>query len=94
VQFLAQANGSPTPALQWQKDGVAIGGATDQQLLLSGVQSGDAGTYTVVASNSVSMISTAAVLTVGEKPRLLITEMEPSGSGENGQPVSIPARSI
>jgi hypothetical protein len=84
VRFDSQATGSPTPALQWQKDGQAILGATAAQLTLFNVQSNDAAVYTIAATSSAGSNSVAATLTVGPKPRLLITEVHPSGSGESG----------
>jgi hypothetical protein len=55
----------PTPALQWEKDGVDIDGATGATLVLAGVTLGDAGTYICVATNSEgSATSDAAILTV------------------------------
>jgi hypothetical protein len=82
VQFTAQANGSPTPTLKWQTNGVTV--ATGNQLVLPFVQITDAGTYTVVAANSAGTNSASVTVTVGPKPRLLITETQPSGSGESG----------
>ncbi|MBI4623879.1 MAG: immunoglobulin domain-containing protein [Verrucomicrobia bacterium] len=63
--FTVNATGSPAPSYQWNKDGVAIGGATNSTLTLSNVQSTNAGTYTVVVSNGAgSVTSNAAVLTI------------------------------
>ncbi|MBI5688898.1 MAG: immunoglobulin domain-containing protein [Verrucomicrobia bacterium] len=63
--FTVGATGSPTPGYQWRKDGVAINGATTATLSLTGVQAANAGTYTVVVSNTAgSLTSGAAVLTV------------------------------
>ncbi|HTO04623.1 MAG TPA: immunoglobulin domain-containing protein [Opitutus sp.] len=65
VSFSAVALGSPTPNLQWKKDGVAISGATSGALMLGNVSSADAATYSVVATNSAgSVTSIGAVLTV------------------------------
>lgn len=65
VSFSVVATGSPTPSLQWQKNGLAISGATSSTLSLSNVSSGDAGTYTAVATNSAgSVTSIGAVLTL------------------------------
>lgn len=59
------ASGNPTPAYQWRKDGVNIGGATISSFTLNNVQLTDAGSYSVVASNSAGQAtSDAAVLTV------------------------------
>ncbi|HWA07856.1 MAG TPA: immunoglobulin domain-containing protein [Opitutaceae bacterium] len=63
VTFTAAASGSPT--YQWRKDGNAIGGATNATLTLTSVTSANAGTYSVVATNSGgSATSNNAVLTV------------------------------
>ena len=65
VVFAVGAFGLPTPTYQWQKDGVAISGATGSTLFLPGVQAGDAGSYSVVVSNTVGAVtSVAATLTV------------------------------
>jgi sugar lactone lactonase YvrE len=65
VIFTGAASGSPTPTLQWQKDGTDIPGATGAALAFASVTAGDAGTYTLVATNSAgSATSTGAVLTV------------------------------
>jgi hypothetical protein len=65
VTFSVAVTGSPMPALQWRKDGVALAGATAATLTLSNVSTTDAGTYQAVAVNSGgSVISTGAVLTV------------------------------
>mgnify|MGYP001549484152 FL=1 len=65
VTFSAMASGTPAPTYQWRKDGVAIAGATSVSLALSSVQLTDAGTYTVVASNTAGAVtSAAAMLTV------------------------------
>ncbi len=63
VTFTAAASGSPT--FQWQKGGVAISGATNSTLTLTSVTTTNAGTYTVVATNSAGAVtSSSAVLTV------------------------------
>ncbi len=82
VQFNAAANGSPTPVLTWKTNGVTV--TTGNQLNFFGVQLTDAGTYTVIAANSAGTNSTTVTMTVGPRPRLLITEVQPSGSGEIG----------
>jgi uncharacterized repeat protein (TIGR02543 family) len=65
VAFAVGASGLPAPAYQWQKDGVAISGATGSTLFLPGVQVADAGNYSIVISNAVgSVISASATLTV------------------------------
>lgn len=65
VTLSVVASGVPTPTLQWQKNGVDIAGATSATLVLSGVQSADAGTYTCVATNTEgTATSDGAALTV------------------------------
>ena len=63
------ATGVPTPFLQWQKNGVAIPGATTASLSLVNVQPADAGSYDVVAYNlGGSTTSNPAVVTVNVPP--------------------------
>jgi len=63
--FNAVAVGTATINYQWDKNGSPIPGATFSTLTLSNVQSTDAGSYTLTASNSVGgAISSAAILTV------------------------------
>ncbi|WP_414661646.1 beta strand repeat-containing protein [Horticoccus sp. 23ND18S-11] len=65
VTFTVAATGSPTPTLQWRKNGVNISGQTGTSLTLSSVAVADGGSYTCVATNSVtSVTSNAATLTV------------------------------
>ena len=52
VTFAATASGTPTPTLQWAKDGVPIVGATAASYTISSARSADAGAYTLVATNS------------------------------------------
>jgi len=69
VTFTVAASGSPAPTLQWKKGGAAISGATTTTYTISNVLTDDAGSYTVVATNSVSSVtSNAAVLTVNTHP--------------------------
>jgi hypothetical protein len=69
VTFTALASGSPNPSYQWRKDGNALLGQTSTALTLTNVQSSDAGSYSVVASNSGgSVTSAAATLTVTGAP--------------------------
>ena len=69
VTFSAFASGTPTPAYQWQKNGVNISGATGTSYTLASVSPGDAGGYTVVATNpSGSVTSTVALLAVMVAP--------------------------
>lgn len=63
--FKSAAIGSPAPAYQWKRNGVAIPGATSASYNIGSVQMEDAGNYTVLASNIAGNVtSTSAVLTV------------------------------
>ena len=69
VSFTVSATGSPTPTLQWLKNGAAISGATDATLTLSAVTANDAASYAVTASNSAGTTTSAtATLTVNTPP--------------------------
>lgn len=83
VQLAAVASGSPTPSYQWQLNGADLPGETSGTLILSGVQSNQAGIYTVMASSSAGTNAATATLQVTAKPRLLITEVHSSGSFAN-----------
>jgi sugar lactone lactonase YvrE len=71
VIFTVVATGSPAPTYQWKKDGTAIAGATNASLTLHNVLLADAGSYTVVVTNSVSSsTSGTALLTVRVPPAI------------------------
>jgi sugar lactone lactonase YvrE len=59
------ATGAGPITYRWQKDGVAIPGATSAQYLISNVQTAHAGAYSVTVSNPVGSVTSAnATLTV------------------------------
>ena len=62
VVLVAAISGAPTPTLQWQRNGLAIAGATDAMLVLTNVQAADAGSYAVVATNAAGAVTSAAAL--------------------------------
>lgn len=65
VTFTVSAIGSPAPTYQWRKDSVTIPGATSASYTINGVQTSDAGGYSVVVSNaSGSATSDTATLSV------------------------------
>jgi hypothetical protein len=69
VAFSSLAASAPAPTYQWYFNGTALAGATGAGLNLSGVQSSNAGNYTVVATNELgSVTSNVAVLTVTAVP--------------------------
>lgn len=68
--FTVVVTGTPTPTIQWRKNGVNIAGATAPTLTVSNISSADTGTYTVLASNGVNpdAVSNGAVLTLSAPP--------------------------
>jgi hypothetical protein len=68
VTLSAAASGTPAPAYQWSKNGAAIAGATNATLTLSNVQTADAGTYSLVATNASGSATSNAVGLVVNQP--------------------------
>ncbi len=68
VTFSAAAIGTPAPTWQWQKDGVALAGATSATLTLASVTLADAARYTAVATNNAGRASASATLIVRAAP--------------------------
>jgi len=65
VTFTVSASGAPPLTYQWLKDGGPVTGATGSSLLLTNLQMMDAGSYSVVVSNSLgSVTSSNAYLTM------------------------------
>ncbi|MEY4089244.1 MAG: hypothetical protein RJB55_1515 [Verrucomicrobiota bacterium] len=65
VVFQAAAAGDPAPNFQWRREGIPIPGATAPLLVLRGVGTAEAGSYSCVAANAVgSVTSAAATLTL------------------------------
>lgn len=78
VRFSVTATGVPSPTYQWCRNGAPINGATDSSIDFPGVQSTDAGQYTVVVTNALgSVTSSAALLTIN-------AASAPTGSSEGG----------
>jgi len=79
VTLSLTATGSPTPTIQWFKDGKAINAATNSSLTFASVFGGDAGTYTATVSNiyngsTYTLTTTPAVLTVVTIPPTITTQ--------------------
>jgi hypothetical protein len=71
AMFSVTAAGSTPLGYQWYFNGSAISGATSSSLTLSDVQAAQAGSYTVIVSNLVgSITSAAATLTVNLPPSI------------------------
>lgn len=79
VTFTAAASGSPAPIFQWKHNNANIAGATNATLALPNVQPGDAGTYSVSATNSAGgVLSNDATLTVNVPVSLPVFTAQPS----------------
>ena len=69
VTFSVAATGTGLLAYQWKKDTTTISGATSSTYSITNVQSGNAGKYSVLVSDSVGkVLSDSAVLTVTAAP--------------------------
>jgi hypothetical protein len=79
--FSVTASGTSPFNYQWRKDGVAISGATGSSLTLSSLTAGQAGTYSVVVSNSAgSATSNGALLTVHSAVKAPAITSQPVGA--------------
>ena len=69
VTFTAAATGNPAPTFQWYKGTTLLTGQTAATLTIASPTLADAGSYTVVATNSLgSVTSSAAALVVNQAP--------------------------
>ncbi len=69
VTFSAVASGNPAPTYQWQKNSANIIGATSSSYTITNAATGDAGVYTVIATNVAgTATSNSATLTVNVVP--------------------------
>ena len=85
VSFTLAATGSPTPTIQWRRNGGNISGATSSTLTLPGVTTANAGSYTAVISNSAGSVTTeAATLTVNAVTAPVISAQPVSQTSAGG----------
>ncbi len=71
TSFSITASGTPPLSYQWLFNSAVIGGATSTSLTLLNVQPANAGSYTVVVTNSAASVTSAiAVLTVTGPPAI------------------------
>jgi hypothetical protein len=75
VTFTVQASGVPEPTYQWRHDEADISGETSASYTIPSAAYGDAGFYSVVASNPSGTETNSATLVVTRRPRLVVTEV-------------------
>jgi hypothetical protein len=79
ASFSVTAGGSAPLRYQWRRNGVNLGGETNDTLTLPSVQTNQAGSYTVVVTNFVGSVTSAvATLTVIPLPVVTIAATIPS----------------
>ncbi len=80
------ASGNPQPQYQWRLDGIDIPGAQGPGYTIASATASDAGSYTVLVSNSEgSVLSTPAVITVNDHPSIVrVTPLDDSISIPSG----------
>ena len=61
VVFNATVGGLPAPTLQWNLNGTPISGATSATLVISNSSSGNAGNYTLTATNASGVVTSTPV---------------------------------
>ncbi len=61
VSFTVGAHGYPRPSFQWFRDGMAISGATSSTYTIAKVTPGDAGSYSVEATNRLGLTTSVPV---------------------------------
>jgi len=85
VNFSVTATGNGTVNYQWKKGGSDLVGKTTSALTINPVTTGDAGTYTVLVTNTLngtsqSLLSSAAVLAVNPAATVPVISAQPVGS--------------
>jgi len=62
ISLSVAASGTPAPTYQWQKNGSNLAGATQATLTIAAAAPTDAGTYSVVVTNSAGSVTSVPVL--------------------------------
>lgn len=79
ASFSVSIGGTPTPTLQWRKNGINIPGATISAYTITSVQAADAGTYTLLAQSAAGTVTTAgATLTIIYPPPSITLQPTPA----------------
>lgn len=90
VMFSVVASGSPTPTIQWQRNGVNIAGATGASYTITNVGLANTGVYTARVANSVgAVVSSGALLSI---PSTLAATTYWPANGATGINVDTPLR--
>jgi pectin methylesterase-like acyl-CoA thioesterase len=66
--FIVAGIGLPNPAYQWQKNGTNLLGQISSALTITNAQMSDAGTYSVIVSNSAGFVTSSNALLVVNTP--------------------------
>ena len=85
--FTAAADGSNPLRYQWQKDGMALSGATNAFLGVTNIQASSAGLYSVLVSNSFGAVTSQTAVLTFKVATLAMTAT--NGPGQNGPGVTI-----
>jgi pectin methylesterase-like acyl-CoA thioesterase len=80
------ATGTPAPTYQWKKNGVNIAGATNPTYSVGSVTGADTGSYTVVVTNSVNSVTSAAASVAVVSPTLATSAFAPANTAGNRNP--------
>jgi hypothetical protein len=86
--FTVQATGVPAPTYQWQFNGTNLVSQTNAELILSLLQTNQAGTYSVLVTNAAGGTKVSFALSITPKPNLVITEVM-SSEAKKGSGVTI-----
>jgi hypothetical protein len=70
VTLVVNASGGTPITYAWQFDGAFLDGATNSTLTITNMQASDAGTYTVMVSNLVSVVTAQAVVSFAAAPAI------------------------
>ncbi|MEN9573867.1 MAG: hypothetical protein RL514_1722 [Verrucomicrobiota bacterium] len=91
VSFTVTATGTAPLAYQWRKDGTNLTGATGATFALTGIQTNQAGNYTVVVSNAAGSFTSAppAVLTVDAAPPGAVAAWGYNSQGQTTVPAGL-----
>jgi hypothetical protein len=91
VTLALSVTGATPITYSWQYNGAAISGATTGTLDIGGMSSTNAGTYTVIASNLVSVVVTQAVVSLALPPSITTQPQSQTVALNGGAALSVAA---